>query len=190
MRVPIVSILLLALLGIQAAPAQKIRYDFDKDRTFSDYKTYKWVSIKGGNALDDITAKEIVAAVDAQLLRKGLTKTDSDTADLLIAYQTTVGTEKQWTSYSTYWGFGPAWGAGWSGYGFDGMGTGTTYGSTSTIYVGQLDLSMHDSAHNELVWRGIASETLDLEAKPEKKEKNINKAVEKLLRNYPPKQKK
>jgi hypothetical protein len=66
------------------------------------------------------------------------------------------------------------------------MGTTTTYGSTSTIYVGQLDLTVYDAAQKELVWRGTATKTLDPKAKPEKKQKNITKAVEKLLKNFPP----
>jgi hypothetical protein len=69
------------------------------------------------------------------------------------------------------------------------MSTNTTYGSTSTVYIGQLDLSMYDSVAKELVWRGVASKTLDPKAKPEKKEKNINKAVKKLLKDFPPKPK-
>jgi hypothetical protein len=39
----------------------------------------------------------------------------------------------------------------------------------------------------QLVWRGTASKTIDPNAKPEKKQKNINKAVEKLLKSYLPK---
>ena len=70
------------------------------------------------------------------------------------------------------------------------MSTGTTYSSTSTVYVGQLDLAIYDSAQKELVWRGTASKTIDPSAKPEKNQKNINKAVEKLLKNYPPTPKK
>jgi hypothetical protein len=42
----------------------------------------------------------------------------------------------------------------------------------------------------ELVWRGTASKTLDPKAKPEKKQKNLTKAVTKLLKNYPPQPKK
>jgi hypothetical protein len=70
------------------------------------------------------------------------------------------------------------------------MMTTTTYGSTSTIYIGQLDLSMYDAVQKELVWRGTASKTLDPKAKPEKKQKNLSKAVTKLLKNYPPQPKK
>jgi hypothetical protein len=66
------------------------------------------------------------------------------------------------------------------------MSTSTTYGSTSTVYVGQLDLSIYDPAEKQMVWRGTATKTLDPKAKPEKKEKNIGKAVKKLLKNFPP----
>jgi hypothetical protein len=49
---------------------------------------------------------------------------------------------------------------------------------------------MYDPAAKQLVWRGSASKTLDPKAKPDKKQKNINKAVEKLLKKYPPEVKK
>ena len=55
---------------------------------------------------------------------------------------------------------------------------------------GAIGLSMYDPAAKQLVWRGSATKTLDPKAKPEKKQKNINKAVEKLLKKYPPEVKK
>ncbi len=180
--------LLFLSVGARLVIAQDIRYDFDKDKDFSKYKTYKWVAIKGAEMPDDITQKTLTNAVDAQLSTKGLTKTDADNADLYVGYQTAIGKEKEFTSYNTGWGYGPGWGGGWYGYG--GMSSNTTYGSTSTVYVGQLDLSMYDPVAKQLVWRGTASKTLDPNAKPEKKQKNINKAVEKLLKKYPPQIKK
>ena len=182
------SALVLFLLGATATVAQDVRYDFDQEQDFSKYRTYKWVPIKGADVPDELTGRQITSAVDTELKTKGLTKTDSDTADLYIGYQTAVGTEKQFTSYNTGWNYGPGWGAGWYGHG--GMSSTSTYGSTSTIYVGQLDLSMYDPAQKRLVWRGVASKTLDPKAKPDKKQKNIMKAVQKLLKNYPPQPKK
>jgi hypothetical protein len=173
------------LIGVTPAVAQEVRYDFDKEKDFSRYKTYKWVPIKGADQPDALTAKQLTAAIDAELAKKGLAKTDADTADLYVGYQTAIGTEKEFTSYNTSWGYGGGWGAGWYGYG-GGMGTTTSYGSTSTVYVGQLDVSMYDPAQKELVWRGVATKTLDPKAKPEKKQKNITKAVAKLLKNFPP----
>jgi hypothetical protein len=188
MRKVILPTTALFLMCVSPAFAQDVRYDFDKDKDFSKYKTYKWVAIKGAEMPDELTQKALTSAIAAQLAAKGLTKTDSDDADLYIGYQTALGQEKEFTSFNTGWGYGPGWGAGWYGYG--GMSTTTTYGSTSTVYIGQLDLSMYDPAAKQLVWRGTASKTLDPKAKPEKKQKNINKAVEKLLKKYPPQVKK
>jgi hypothetical protein len=175
------------LWGVSAAVAQDVRYDFDKDKDFSRYKTYKWVPIKGADQPDELTARSIMSAIDAELATKGLTKTEGDTADLYVGFQTAIGQEKEFTSYNTGWGYGGGWGGGWYG---GGMSSTTTYGSTSTVYVGQLDVSMYDPAQKQLVWRGVASKTLDPKAKPEKKQKNITKAVAKLLKNYPPQLKK
>jgi Domain of unknown function (DUF4136) len=181
----VVFALVLLMFGAIGVLAQDVRYDFDKNKDFSKYKTYKWVPIKGADQPDELTGQKLTAAVNAELATKGMTMTDSDTADLYIGYQTAIGTEKQFTSYNTGWGYGPGWGGGWYGYG-GGMSSSSTYGSTSTVYVGQLDLSMYDPAAKQMVWRGTATKTLDPKAKPEKKEKNIGKAVKKLLKNFPP----
>jgi hypothetical protein len=169
------------LLGISAAVAQDVRYNFAQDVNFSKFKTYKWVSIKNADQVDAITAKQLTDTIDAELAKKGLTKTDSDSADLYLGYQTAIGTEKELYAYSTGWGYGPGWRGGWYG----GMPTSTTV-STSTIYIGQLDLDMYDSAMKELVWRGVASKTIDPKAKPDKRQKNMQKSIAKLLKNYPP----
>ena len=174
--------LVLLLASASTALAQDVRYNFDKQANFAAFKTYKWVGLKGAMPLSDLADKQVKAAVDAELGKKGLMKTTGDTADLYIGYQAAVDTEKQYTSYDTGWGYGPGWGGGWYG----GGGTSVTTGSTSTIYVGQLALDMYTPAAKALVWRGAASKTLDPKAKPEKVQKNLEKAVAKLLKNYPP----
>lgn len=179
------AMFVLFVLGVASAFSQDVRYNFDKDTDFSKFKTYKWVVIKGAEQLDSITDKQVREAIDAELSKKGLTKTDSDTADLYIGYQPSVGKEKELTSYSTGWDYGPGWGPGWYG----GMGSTTTTTQTNTILVGQLALDMYSSANHELVWRGVASKTLDPNAKPEKREKNLRKAAAKLLKNFPPSKK-
>src|ERR1700761_7144 len=174
-------VLLLVLAGI--ARAQDVRYNFDKGADFSKFKTYKWVSIKDAQKMDDITDKQIKDAIDGALATKGLEKTTSDDADLYIGYQTAIGQEKQYTSFNTGWGYGPGWGGGWYG---GGMNSSMTTGSTSTIYTGQLALDMYSRDGHDLVWRGVASKTIDTKAKPDKRQKNLNKAAAKMLKNYPP----
>jgi len=175
-------VLLVFLLATVSASAQDIRYNFDRETDFAKFKSYKWVSLAGTERLSDLVDKQIKAALDAELARKGLTKTEKDDADLYIGYQASVGQEKQFTSYGTDWGYGPGWYRG----GWYGPGISMTTGETSTIYIGQLALDMYDSANRTLVWRGLASKTLDPKAKPEKRQKNLDKAAVKLLRNYPP----
>jgi Domain of unknown function (DUF4136) len=133
-----VSLVLLFLLAIGvSAAAQDVRYNFDQSADFSKFKTYKCVSIKNAAQIDELTAQQITQTIDAELAKKGLTKSDADNADLYIGYQTAIGQEKQLDVYNTGWGYGPGWGPGW--YGYHG-GMGTTTATTSTIYTGTLDL--------------------------------------------------
>ena len=174
--------LVLFLAGTSNAFAQDVRYNFDKQANFGTFKTYKWVPIKGAQPLSDLADKQIKSSVDAELSKKGLMRTENENADLFVGYQAAVSTEKEYTSYDSGWGYGP----GWYGGGWYGGGGGITTGQTSTIYVGQLALDMYAPAQKALVWRGAASKTLDPKAKPEKQQKNLDKAVAKLLKNYPP----
>jgi hypothetical protein len=66
----------------------------------------------------------------------------------------------------------------------------TTTGTTSTIYIGQIALDMYSSANKALVFRTTASKTLDTRAKPDKQQKNLDKAVAKMLKDFPPMPKK
>jgi hypothetical protein len=171
-------IALACLCGL--ALAQTVTYNYDRGSDFSKYKAYKWVQIKESNHPNELVDKQIKAAVDSQLATKGLTKTDSEQADLYVGYQVGVDKEKSISAYSM--GGGP-WGGGarWGG--------GMTTATTSTIQVGQLVLDMYDPSTKQMVWRAMGSKELDPTAKPEKRQENLNKGVAKLLKNYPPKMK-
>jgi hypothetical protein len=186
-RSSLLAVIAVSMLALAQAWAQDVRYNFDKNTDFSKFKTYKWVPLKDAQPLDAIIDKDIKDSVDNQLATKGLTKTEGENADLLVGYQGAVGQEKQFSSYSSDFGYG----AGWRGGGWYGGGMGSTYttGQTSTIYIGQIAVDMYDSANKDLVWRGTASKTIDPKAKPDKQQKNLNKAMAKLFKNYPPKPK-
>jgi Domain of unknown function (DUF4136) len=174
----------LFLLALGSALAQDVRYNFDRQADFSKFKTYKWVPLKDAAPLDELVEKQIVQALDQQLEQKGLKKVDSDDADLYIGYQVSVKEETEFTTYST-WGSGPGWYGGWYG-----PRSSVTTAETSVVKIGTLVLDVFDSAHHDLIWRGEVSKTIDSKAKPDKQTKNLNKAVAKLLKNYPPPQKK
>lgn len=183
----LVPVLLLATAGL----AQDVRYNYAAGQDFSKFKTYKWVQLKNADQLDQLADKQLKSTVDEELATKGLKETDGDNADLYIAYQVSLRQEKQFTTYGTGtgWGPGPGWGRGWYGPG-GGMNSTMSTTTSSTISVGQLDLDMYDAANKDLVWRGTVSKTIDTKAKPDKQQKNMQKSVAKLLKNYPPPEKK
>ncbi len=171
---------LIPLLGMAAAGlAQDVRYNFDKNVDFSRFKTYKWVEIRGGEQLDEITANQLRAAIDDELAKKGLQRVEGDDADLYTTLQVATRQEREATIYDPGWGYGP----GWRG------GGGISTVQTNTILVGSVALDMYDAAQRQLVWRGVATKTVDVNAKPEKREKNMRKGAEKLLKHYPPEEK-
>jgi len=174
------------LLLASVARAQDVSYNFDHQADFSKYKTYKWVKNKNSEQLDDLISRQIAEAIDNQLATKGLTKTEGDNPDLYVGYQVSVSQEKQLTTFDSGYGYPGGWGGRWYG-GYYGGGVSTS--TTSTIHVGSLALDMYDASKKQLVWRGIGSKQLDPKAKPEKRQKNLNKGLAKMLKNYPPKPK-
>jgi hypothetical protein len=161
----------LAFAACIIATAQDVHHNSMPGVDFSRYHTYKWVSIAGGAHPNQIVDAEIKQAIDSQLAAKGLAKTDSDKADLYIGYQVAVDQEKQWN----------AWGTGrW-------IGGGMASATQSTIDIGSLVLDMYDPTTKQLVWTGTATKAIDPSSNQEKNEKHLNKAMEKLLKYYPPK---
>ena len=188
MKISSKSFLLLAaalmLFRFVPASAQDVKYNFMPGTDFAKYKTYKWVRVPNAQYPNQILDGQIMQSIDAQLGLKGLSKTEGDTADLYVAYQAAVNQEKQWNSYSTggdMWGYG-RWG-GWGGYG-GGMSTTTT--TSSTIDIGTINLDIYDVATKQQIWRGEASKTLGSGKDPNKVKKNLDKAMAKMLKNYPP----
>src|SRR6185295_9429258 len=169
----------LLLAGSVAVSAQDIRFNYLPGTNFSQYKTYKWVKIPKVQYPNSILDEQIMQAIDAQLALKGLTKTEEN-PDLYVTYQAAVNQEKQWNSYSSggdYWGWG-----GWGGWG--GMSTTTT--TSSTINIGTLSCDIYDVATKKQIWRGDATKTLGSGKDPQKVSKNLNKAMAKLFKKYPP----
>jgi Domain of unknown function (DUF4136) len=161
------------LMACSAASSQDVRSNAMPGADFSKYHFYKWVGIEGGSHPNQIVDAQIKQAIDTQLTAKGLTKVDNDKADLYVGYQVAVDQQKQWNAYGM--GGGIRWG---------GMATATS----TTIDVGTLVLDMYDPATKQLVWTGSATKTLNPSSNHEKNQQNLDKAIQKLLKNFPPTQ--
>ncbi|MFY9733483.1 MAG: DUF4136 domain-containing protein [Candidatus Acidiferrales bacterium] len=165
--------LVVALLACSVTKAQDVTSNSMPGTDFTKYHTYKWVAVEGASHPNQIVDTQIKASIDSQLGAKGLTKTNSDKADLYIDYQVSVNQQKQWNAYGTGMGFR--------------FGGGMATATSSTIDIGTLVLDMYDPASKQLVWSGRATKTIDPNNSQEKKQKNLDKAMQKLLKNYPPK---
>jgi hypothetical protein len=174
----------LALFLATSAFAQEVKFTFDKTVDFSMYKTYRWEKHPMMKDFDEPTLRQLGAAFDAALVKSGLTRSKTDKADLVIVYQVAVQQEKEATSYIVGWNMGPGWGGVW----YTNLGPVATV--SSSFDLGSVALDMFDPLKEELIWRGIVSKVVDKDAKPDKKQNNINKAANKLMKNYPPKVKK
>jgi Domain of unknown function (DUF4136) len=171
------------LFMVVCAYGQDVHYNYDRSANFASYKTYQWVDIPGGAVADQLIDRDIKRAVDEQLAQKGLTRVENG-ANLYIGYHAAIDKEK--SVHLSAWGTGAGPG-GWGGWGpWGGWGSGTVTGQTSTITVGTLMIDMYDPAKRQLIWRGDASKTIDLKKDPDKNYKNLQKAIAKLFKNYPP----
>lgn len=169
-----IPVVVMMLMACSIVLGQDVKTNYMPGTDFSKYHTYKWVQIEGGVHPNQIADAQIKQSVDSQLAAKGFTKTDGDKSDLFVGYQVAVNQEKQWNAYGM--GGGVRWG---------GMATATS----STINVGTLVLDVYDPATKQLVWTGNATKTLDPSKSQEKNQKNLDKAMQKLLKDFPPKQK-
>jgi hypothetical protein len=165
--------LFVALCGPYCLSAQTIRFDYDHEANFSAYHSYRLVKIKEDPAVNQLADQRIQAAIEAELMKKGLQKVTTG-GDVLVGYQTAIGQETQYTTFND--GVGPGWG--WRS-------TGISTTTSQNIPVGTLAIDIMDPAKKQLVFRGTASGTLS--DKPEKNADKINKSVKKIFDKYPPK---
>ena len=158
-------------------PARRTsRYNYAPGTDFSKYHAYNWETVQGANHPDQLVDGQIRQAIDGQLAKKGFTKATTDASDLVVAYQVAVDKEKQWNAIG-------------GGIGFR-MGGGMASASSSTIDIGTLVFDVYDASAKQLLWRGDATKTVSPSNDPQKNQERLEKGAEKLLKNFPPVEKK
>jgi hypothetical protein len=170
------AVVVFSLMLSPLAVAQKTDIDWDRSANFANFHTYMWE--KSPHPAKGFWDQRITDAVDKQLQAKGLTKVDSN-PDMWVVYSNSIKDQKQ--VVGTGYAFGPGW-----GWGYWGPNT-VTY-NTYVTKEGTLVVELADAKNKQLLWRGSATDTISDNAN-----KNINildKAVTKLFKSYPPKEKK
>jgi hypothetical protein len=157
-----------------------VSYDYDTKTDFTSLKTFDFMHIPVQSNINRLNVKRIRDAVRNQLESKGYTQTP-DNPDFQIAMHLSKQ-EKTQLREVTDWGYTNTFGRriNW--------GDNT---STRRIYVneyeeGTLILDFVDAQSKELSWRGVAKAEIRNYKNPEKREKRINAAVQKILNKFPP----
>lgn len=165
------AVSLVAFPGVVAA--QDVKTDFDKAFDFSTAKTY---AIKIGTAWgNNLSERRVMTEIDEALTKKGLKKVDEGQASLQVILHGATQTKHNATTF--YTGMG-------GGYGYRGFGSATASTMVSEYRVGTLVVDMFDAKTKNLVFRGIAED--EISDKAEKNAKNLNKAAEKMFKDFPP----
>lgn len=168
--------MVLAFVAATACSTLRTSADWDRTKDFSKYKTWAWKD--DGSIKNDILAKRIQTLVTAELTRKGLVRTD-DRPDLWVAAHARLDKQVRIDYYNSGWGYG--WYRGYYGGGMS-----MTTATAREIPVGTLIIDLVDTREKELVWRGIATDTLKPERSTEEKEKALADALAKMFQDYPP----
>jgi hypothetical protein len=189
-----VLILLCAVLTATPAFAQTIKVNWNQAAPFSDYKTYAWKT--GTSQANSFYAGWVKPDVDAQLAAKGLSlASGNQKPDIYVTFH--LQTPEVLDAVTTDDGFGPGWGWGggpwgvWGGWGGWGGWEGGDFSDTAITTqqprtMGILTVDLYDVAQKHLVWRGQA--TVDSVSNSQKgDEKQTQKSVEKMFKQYPPK---
>jgi hypothetical protein len=167
--------LVLAALALAGCSSLQTSTDFNPATDFSQFRSFSFKDVHPiRNTLLDSRLKD---AVTSTLTSKGWTRTNEN-PDIWVVMHVRLSTQTQINTYSTGWGWGWGWG-----------GTGMTTSTVQQIPVGTLVIDLVDTKAKELVWRGKASDTIDPNASPDKRDKNIRNALNKLFENFPPGQK-
>lgn len=175
----------LAVLALSACSSMKSAWDYDPSTSFTQYKTFAWVTKKTNDAgyhLDGLMDQRVREAVNTQLVAKGMTLVDAKDADVLVNYLTKVDKKINVDTFNTNYGYNPYYGPGW---GFGGnMQTQTT---VREYEVGTLIIDIVDNKTDKLVWRGSVADTIRDKNTPEERVEVVNNAISSVLTNYPPK---
>ncbi len=174
----------LAMAAVMGCSSITVNYDYDKNADLIAFKTYAWLPAPTAppkNVTDELARNSLVDqrvrdAVNRELAEKGF-REDAKSPDFLVSYHTGVEDKVDVAD----WGYNYAW-----GYPYRGT-TGRNIRS-HPYKEGTLILDFITPKNLTLAWRGIAQAVLPNRTTPEKSEKLINEAVDKILQGFPPNQ--
>ena len=170
------AVLVASLVMLPAiASAQDVKIDFDKAFDFSKVKTYSIaIGTKWGN---DLSERRVLTEIDEEIAGKGWQKAAEGQANIVVVLHGATQTKQTANTHYSGGGYG-----GYGYRGFGGMGTATTV--VNEYAVGTLVVDMFDATSKNLVFRGTAED--EISDNPNKNKSRLEKASQKLFKNFPP----
>ena len=153
--------------------SMQVSTDYDKAANFSAVKTYTWR--EGTKLPNPLMNDRVIAAVDAQLMKKGMQRVDS-AGDVTVTYHAAASESMDVQTFSNggYYGC-------WGGC------MGTTSTTVRPVTTGTLIVDLVETNSNKMLWRGTGSDTVT--GDPKDSERKINEAISRMFSSFPPKNK-
>jgi hypothetical protein len=166
-----------------SAFGQKVKVGYDKSADFSKYKTYTWAKPETPPTRP-LLYQTVVGSIDYELKSKGFERTEKN-GDLTLVAGGGIGFGSNMPAGTPilpiYGGPPPSMDATmWTGA------DGSAAMAGTIVAQGTLVLQLVDRGENKVVWSGTVMQKLD----PEQKNKSldlVDKAIVKLLKEFPPK---
>lgn len=157
----------------------KVIVDFDPAADFASYSNFAWIEQEGSveSQLPEHLRRRLRRVTEEVLATKGLEPSPAPpNTDLLLTYYFSVDRELrvEYVPYGLYTPYGYGY---WGGYGY-------SYTQVRRYNKGTVVLDVVDARTHRLVWVGVIEQEIRSANPPGKK---IEKAVTKLLKNFPPK---
>jgi hypothetical protein len=173
-------VLCAAALAAGCAPMLEVSDTFDDEADFNVYTTYNLMSkeqmdMTGAAAKEfagrrEVLEDELVKALKKNMEAKGF-KHDPDNPDIMVAYYVGVRNEVFMANYGMHY-------ADYAGN-----------VEVQTVQDGSMRIDFVDSKTERLVWRGSAYGAVNRDPTEDMIRKNVDRAVKKILDQYPPKKK-
>lgn len=169
------ALLLVALLALMAGCASNVVTDYDVGASYDNYQT--WAFGPGeDNRYTSLDGGRVEEAVSRALEAKNLTRTDTDSANLLVNYHIADVDRLDRSGFS----YGLGFGRGSFGWGI------STAPPAREVREGQLIVDLVDTATDKVIWRGTSKRYLNQNQSPETRQKLINEVVADMFSRYPP----
>lgn len=186
------TVVFAAVISASGAAGQKLEVETHKDEhaNFTTLKTYAWLppapavrdvapdAATNPTLTQEALGPHIVAAVDRQLARRGLTQVDRSTADVLVAYFASMTAGFSSTYLGEYYGYVTGWGSP--------VPSGLAPSTSMTIHErGTVSVDIVDRASNRAIWSGSVATRVHQERSLDERVVRIDDGVERMFRKFP-----